>query len=158
MERSVLNGMKLAQIGDGLAAAVCGRLFADVGADVVAIDAAGDTPLAQHLNAEKTPVSAISSDADLIVVEGAPGHLQQLGRDFDASLLDDKLLRESSLKGLIDRKLLLQAAGDAGFAFSQPALDQVILQTPEFQTRRSLQIPLQIRLPVGLNPMRTIRM
>lgn len=59
--------------------------------------------------------------------------LQQLGRDFDASLLDDKLLRESSLKGLIDRKLLLQAAGDAGFAFSQPALDQVILQTPEFQ-------------------------
>ncbi len=59
--------------------------------------------------------------------------LQQLGRDFDASQLDDKLLRESSLKGLIDRKLLLQAAGDAGFAFSQTALDQVILQTPEFQ-------------------------
>ena len=84
---SVLNGMKLVQIGGGLAAAVCGRLFADVGADVVAIDAAGDTPLAQHLNAEKTPVSAISSDADLIVVEGAPGHLQQLGRD-------EKSLRE----------------------------------------------------------------
>ena len=78
---SVLNGMKLVQIGDGLAAAVCGRRFADVGADVVAIDAAGVTPLAQHLNAEKTPVSAISRDADLIVVEGAPGHLQQLGRD-----------------------------------------------------------------------------
>lgn len=60
--------------------------------------------------------------------------LQQLGRDFDASLLDEKLLREASLKGLIDRKLLLQGAHDAGFAFSQPALDQVILKTPEFQT------------------------
>ncbi|WAJ39750.1 SurA N-terminal domain-containing protein [Pseudomonas sp. GOM7] len=60
--------------------------------------------------------------------------LQQLGRDFDPSLLDDKLLREAALKGLIDRKLLLQGAKDAGFAFSQPALDQVILQTPEFQT------------------------
>ncbi len=60
--------------------------------------------------------------------------LQQLGRDFDASLLDEKLLREASLKGLIDRKLLLQGARDAGFAFSQPALDQVILKTPEFQT------------------------
>lgn len=59
--------------------------------------------------------------------------LQQLGRDFDPSLLDDKLLREAALKGLIDRKLLLQGAKDAGFAFSQPALDQVILQTPEFQ-------------------------
>jgi peptidyl-prolyl cis-trans isomerase D len=59
--------------------------------------------------------------------------LQQLGRDFDASLLDERLLRESALKGLIDRKLLLQGADDAGFAFSQAALDQVILQTPEFQ-------------------------
>ena len=59
--------------------------------------------------------------------------LQQLGRDFDASLLDDRLLREASLKGLIERKLLLQAAGDARFAFSQSSLDQVILQTPEFQ-------------------------
>lgn len=59
--------------------------------------------------------------------------LQQLGRDFDPSLLDDRLLREASLKGLIDRKLLLQGAGDAGFAFSQASLDQVILQTPEFQ-------------------------
>jgi peptidyl-prolyl cis-trans isomerase D len=59
--------------------------------------------------------------------------LQQLGRDFDASLLDEKLLREASLKGLIERKLLLQAANDAHFAFSQGSLDQVILQTPEFQ-------------------------
>src|ERR1700712_4126922 len=34
--------------------------------------------------------------------------MQQLGRDFDPSLLDDKMLREAALKGLIDRKLLLQ--------------------------------------------------
>lgn len=48
---------------------------------------------------------------------------QQLGKDFDASLLDDKLLRESALKGLIDRQLLLQGAADAGFAFSDAAID-----------------------------------
>ncbi|MCF5701237.1 SurA N-terminal domain-containing protein [Pseudomonas syringae] len=59
--------------------------------------------------------------------------MQQLGKDFDASLLDDKMLRESALKGLIDRKLLLQGAEQAKFAFSEGALDQVILQTPEFQ-------------------------
>ncbi|MBT2339116.1 MULTISPECIES: SurA N-terminal domain-containing protein [Pseudomonas] len=59
--------------------------------------------------------------------------MQQLGKDFDASLLDEKMLRESALKGLIDRKLLLQGAHDAKFAFSEAALDQVILQTPEFQ-------------------------
>ncbi|MGE8360083.1 SurA N-terminal domain-containing protein [Pseudomonas sp.] len=58
--------------------------------------------------------------------------MQQLGPDFDASLLDEKLLRDASLSGLIERALLLQSAQDAKFAFSQPALDQVILQTPEF--------------------------
>ena len=59
--------------------------------------------------------------------------MQQLGKDFDASLLDEKMLRESALKGLIDRKLLLQGAQNSKFAFSEAALDQVILQTPEFQ-------------------------
>jgi peptidyl-prolyl cis-trans isomerase D len=59
--------------------------------------------------------------------------MQQLGKDFDASLLDEKMLRDSALKGLIDRKLLLQGAEKSDFAFSEAALDQVILQTPEFQ-------------------------
>ena len=59
--------------------------------------------------------------------------MQQLGKDFDASLLDEKLLREAALKGLIDRKLLLQSAANSKFGFSEAALDQVILQTPEFQ-------------------------
>jgi len=59
--------------------------------------------------------------------------MQQLGKDFDPALLDEKLLRDAALKGLIDRKLLLQGAEDAKFAFSEAALDQVILQTPEFQ-------------------------
>ncbi|AUF97165.1 peptidylprolyl isomerase [Pseudomonas sp. 02C 26] len=59
--------------------------------------------------------------------------MQQLGKDFDPALLDEKMLREAALKGLIDRKLLLEGAKDAKFAFSEAALDQVILQTPEFQ-------------------------
>lgn len=59
--------------------------------------------------------------------------MQQLGREFDPSLLDDKMLREAALKGLIDRKLLLQGARDEGFVFSETAVDQQILQTPQFQ-------------------------
>ncbi|MFW3895375.1 SurA N-terminal domain-containing protein [Pseudomonas putida] len=59
--------------------------------------------------------------------------MQRLGKDFDPSLLDDKMLREAALKGLIERQLLLQGARDAKFSFSEAALDQVILQTPEFQ-------------------------
>ena len=63
--------------------------------------------------------------------------MRQLGREFDPSMLDDKMLREAALKGLIDRKLLLQGAHDAGFVFSDAAVDQVILQTPEFQQNGS---------------------
>ncbi|HKS11484.1 MAG TPA: SurA N-terminal domain-containing protein [Pseudomonas sp.] len=59
--------------------------------------------------------------------------MQQLGKDFDPAMLDEKMLREAALKGLIERKLLLQGAEDAGFAFSEASLDQLILQTPEFQ-------------------------
>lgn len=58
---------------------------------------------------------------------------QQLGGDFDASLLDDKLLRDAALSSLIERTLLLQGAQQNGFDFSTQALDQQILQTPEFQ-------------------------
>ena len=58
---------------------------------------------------------------------------QQLGPDFDASMLDDRLLRDTAINGLIDRMLLLQGAQKAGFAFSDPAVDQLIVQTPEFQ-------------------------
>lgn len=58
--------------------------------------------------------------------------LQQLGKDFDASLLDEKLLREAALNGLVERTLLLGSAKDANFSFSAQALDQLILKTPEF--------------------------
>ncbi|MFD2643579.1 SurA N-terminal domain-containing protein [Pseudomonas japonica] len=59
--------------------------------------------------------------------------MQRLGKDFDPSLLSDTMLRDAALKGLIERQLLLQGARDAKFSFSEAALDQVILQTPEFQ-------------------------
>ncbi|WXL27572.1 SurA N-terminal domain-containing protein [Ectopseudomonas mendocina] len=75
----------------------------------------------------------ISADSLTQAVEMQRRQLaQQLGRDFDASMLDEKLLREASLKGLIERTLLLNGAKDSKFAFSQQGLDQVILSTPEF--------------------------
>ncbi len=58
---------------------------------------------------------------------------QQLGGGFDSSLLQDAFLRAPALNSLIERILLLQSARAAGFAYSGRALDQVILQTPEFQ-------------------------
>lgn len=83
---------------------------------------------AAKVNGEKITMSALGQAVEMQRRQ----LLQQLGRDFDASLLDDKLLREAALKGLIERSLLLQGAQQADFAFSEQSLDQLILQTPEF--------------------------
>lgn len=58
---------------------------------------------------------------------------QQFGSDFDIGQLDDKLINDMALKSLINRKLLLQAAKQAGFAGSSAVVDRFILQFPEFQ-------------------------
>src|SRR5262249_25168529 len=79
---SLLQGLKVVQIGEGLAAAVCGRLFADVGASVhgTALDAS--TPLAAYLNHGKIIVAPHDTEtADLIIVEGGPHHLREHHQD-----------------------------------------------------------------------------
>jgi benzylsuccinate CoA-transferase BbsE subunit len=88
---SILAGLEVAQIGGGLAAAVCGRLFVDVGARVSCIDADTATPLACHLNHGKTVVSgdpaaarAAIAAADLILCEGHPRELRARHHDPDA--------------------------------------------------------------------------
>jgi crotonobetainyl-CoA:carnitine CoA-transferase CaiB-like acyl-CoA transferase len=65
---SLLNGFRVVQIGPGLAAAVCGRLLADVGAEVTCIDPDRSTRLSQFLNHGKRIASG--EPADLIVCEG----------------------------------------------------------------------------------------
>jgi crotonobetainyl-CoA:carnitine CoA-transferase CaiB-like acyl-CoA transferase len=81
---SLLAGFRVVQVGEGLAAAVCGRLLADVGADVTCIDADVSTLLAEYLNHGKRtggdPPAALTI-ADLIVCEGAPRDLSARGYD-----------------------------------------------------------------------------
>jgi crotonobetainyl-CoA:carnitine CoA-transferase CaiB-like acyl-CoA transferase len=82
---SLLAGFRVVQMGQGLAAAVCGRLLADVGADVVCIDPDTATPLAAYLNDGKPAVSRDAlATADLIVCEGRPAELRAQQRDADA--------------------------------------------------------------------------
>jgi crotonobetainyl-CoA:carnitine CoA-transferase CaiB-like acyl-CoA transferase len=87
---SLLTGFRAVQIGDGLAAAVCGRLLADVGAEVARIEPGGSTPLAQYLDQGKTILSAdpaaardALAAAELIVCEGRPRDLLLQGCDAD---------------------------------------------------------------------------
>lgn len=84
---------------------------------------------AAEVNGERISLNELSRAVDMQRRQLA----QQFAGQFDPALLDEGLLREAALKGLVERKLLLQGAGAAGFAFSQPALDQLILLTPEFQ-------------------------
>lgn len=91
-------------------------------------NSAGNSRNAAEVNGE-----AISQDALNQAMNMQRRQLiQQLGGNFDPSLLDERLLREASLRGLIDQALLLQSAQKADFAFSDVALDQLILQMPEF--------------------------
>src|ERR1700682_3165570 len=89
---TLLGGLQVVQIGDGLAAAVCGHLFADVGANVNCIDPDNSTALAEYLNHGKTIIPGDGNAArgaliaaDLIVCEGGPRDLRV--RQYDASSL-----------------------------------------------------------------------
>ncbi len=79
----LLEGFHTVQLGPGLAAAVCGRLLADVGAAVTRIGADRSTRLAGHLNAgpDATDAGAAIAAADLIVTQGSPDALLRAGHD-----------------------------------------------------------------------------
>jgi crotonobetainyl-CoA:carnitine CoA-transferase CaiB-like acyl-CoA transferase len=87
MRMPLLRGFRVVEIGGGMAAAVCGRLFADVDAAVACIDPDMSTGLAAYLNHGKTVLgsSAAAQDAiataDLIVCEGRPDDLRATQRD-----------------------------------------------------------------------------
>ncbi|MBF7730693.1 SurA N-terminal domain-containing protein [Pseudomonas sp. N040] len=84
---------------------------------------------AAEVNGEAISLNALAQAADMQRRQLQ----QQLGNQFDESMINEKLLRDSALNGLIERQLLLQGAADSGFALSEVALDQVILQEPAFQ-------------------------
>src|SRR6516225_7956869 len=114
---SLLPGFRVVEIGEGLAAAVCGRLFADVGADVVCIDPDNSTPLADYLNHGKRivagdPAGALSP-ADLIICEGRPQDLRAQGYDATG-------LRRLNPKAVL---VLISPFGQTGPQANNPATD-----------------------------------
>jgi crotonobetainyl-CoA:carnitine CoA-transferase CaiB-like acyl-CoA transferase len=75
---TLLAGFKVVQIGGGLAAAVCGRVLADVGAEVTCIDPGAGTVLSAYLDRGKAVAAQAAEQreglaaAHLIVREGQP--------------------------------------------------------------------------------------
>ncbi len=117
---ALLAGFRMAQMGTGLAAAVCGRLFADVGADVFCIDPDDTTPLSIYLNHGK-PVAAEGSStadatlraADLIIGQGSPAALHSQRRTVDT-------IRQSNATAAI---VLISPFGQTGPNADDPASD-----------------------------------
>ena len=59
--------------------------------------------------------------------------LQQMGGQFDPSMIDEAFLRSTVLDSMIERSVLIQGAREAGFEISEQMIDQLILSTPDFQ-------------------------
>jgi peptidyl-prolyl cis-trans isomerase D len=103
-------------------------LMAFTGFDAI-VQSTSNSRNAAEVNGEEITLDSLSA----VVETQRRQLLQQFGKDFDASLLDEKLLRNAALDSLIERKLLLQGAKDAGMAVSDVMLDQMIVQVPAFQ-------------------------
>src|SRR6266704_3683883 len=116
---TLLSGFKVIQIGDGSAAAVCGRLLADVGAQVTCIDPGAGTMLLAHLNhgkavaADATERHAGLAAAHLIVREGQP-------KDWAASPYDLTELRRLNASALV---VTISPYGETGPQANDPATD-----------------------------------
>ena len=114
---SLLAGFRVVQVGAGLAAAVCGRLFSDVGADVACIDPDRSTPLAEYLNHGKSDHSTAPLDtlavADLIVCEGGLDELR--ARQHDAA----GIRRSNGMAALV----FISPFGQTGPQAEDPATD-----------------------------------
>jgi crotonobetainyl-CoA:carnitine CoA-transferase CaiB-like acyl-CoA transferase len=115
---SLLAGFRVLQIGQGLAAAVCGRLLADVGANVVCIDPDTSTSLGRYLNQGKAVMTRDPlARADLIVCEGRPAELRE--RQYDAEAL--RRLNETAAL------VLISPFGQSGPRANDPASDLTMM-------------------------------
>ncbi|MGL4316832.1 MAG: SurA N-terminal domain-containing protein [Pseudomonas sp.] len=103
-------------------------LMALTGFDAI-VRSTGHAGEAAEVNGEKITQDSLNGAVDMQRRQ----LIQQFGKDFDASLLDDKLLRKSALDSLIQQSLLLQGAKDSGMGFAESSLDQLILGMPLFQ-------------------------
>lgn len=90
-EEPPLTGVRVVEIGGGVAAAFVGRQFAGHGADVVRVEGLADgPPLTEHeatyllagrprVTATPAEVARLAAVADVLVEDGAPGRLEALG-------------------------------------------------------------------------------
>jgi crotonobetainyl-CoA:carnitine CoA-transferase CaiB-like acyl-CoA transferase len=109
---TVLTGLRVVQVGSGSAAAVCGRLLADVGADVARIGPDRTSLLGAYLNRGPDALCTVP-EADLIICEGSPAALRASNRDREA------IRRLNSHAALV----MISPFGQTGPRAEEPATD-----------------------------------
>ncbi len=116
---ALLTGFNVVQIGGGSAAAACGRLLADVGAQVICIDPGAGTMLSAYLNHGKAAAADATerreglAAAHLIVREGQP-------KDWLASPYDLTELRRINASAIV---VTISPYGETGPQANDPATD-----------------------------------
>jgi crotonobetainyl-CoA:carnitine CoA-transferase CaiB-like acyl-CoA transferase len=118
----MLKNLNVLQLGAGLSAAVTGRAFADLGADVHCLGAMGSTPLSAYLNHAKSiagdtidaaALEKAAASAALIVCEGGPSALRDGG-------CDPETLRALNPQAVI---VAISPFGQTGPRADEPATD-----------------------------------
>jgi crotonobetainyl-CoA:carnitine CoA-transferase CaiB-like acyl-CoA transferase len=116
---TLLAGFDVVQIGGGAAAAVCGRVMADLGGQVTCMDAGTGTTLLAYLNRGKAVVTEPTerrerlARAHLIVREGQP-------RDWISTPYDTVELRRINASATI---VTISPFGETGPQANDPATD-----------------------------------
>jgi crotonobetainyl-CoA:carnitine CoA-transferase CaiB-like acyl-CoA transferase len=116
---ALLTDLHVVQLGDGLCAAVCGRLMADLGATVECVEARDGTLLGDYLNHGKVINGKPGADqaaiatADLILCEGSPATLR--ARRWDVA----SLRRINARAAVVD----ISPFGQSGPRAEEPATD-----------------------------------
>ena len=138
----LLTGFNVVQIGGGSAAAVCGRLMADVGAQVTCIDPDAGTTLLAYLNHGK-PIAADATErrerlaaAHLIVREGSRRR---------ASSYDLAELRRINASAIV---VTISPYGETGPQANDPATDLTLFYASGISRQLTGQIDDLSEAPV----------
>ena len=123
---TLLAGLNVLQVGPGVAAAVCGRAFADLDAHVRCLAADNASPFAAYLNDAKEDcgsrigaenLRSFAADAALIICEGGPAALRTRGID----LAEIRVLNPDAVI------VAISPFGQTGPRANEPATDLTLL-------------------------------
>ncbi len=141
---TLLACFKVVQIGGGAAAAVCGRLLADVGAQVTCIEAGSGTLLLDTLNrgkavaADATNRQHALAAAHLIVREGQP-------KDWATSPYDLTQLRRLNASATV---VTISPFGETGPQANDPATDLTLFFASGIARQLTGQVDDLVEAPI----------